>query len=147
MEITEKWILPGQPIDGARLVRSAVFIEEQGFSHSEEWDEFVKISHHVEFWRGDVPVACGRVYPKEDGYRIGRIAVAKIARGTGLGARVVLSLEKKAAELGAKMVTVAAQKQAQGFYDKLGYTVLEGSDFLDGHTPHIIMYKEISEGK
>ena len=145
MEIIKKWITPGEAFDGAKAVRTAVFVDEQGFSHKEEWDDLDKLSFHLELWQNDCPVACGRLYEKEDGWRLGRIAVLPSHRGTGLGAQVVILLELKATLLGAKRITIASQKTACGFYKKLGFTEIAGTDFMDGHTPHIIMYKDIIE--
>lgn len=143
MSYTKKWILPGQPFDGARQVRTAVFINEQHFSHEDEWDELDKISHHLELWDDNCPVACGRLYLRNDGWRIGRIAVMPDGRKKGLGALVVTALENKALSLGGELVTVAAQQTAVGFYQKLCYTQIPGTEFMDGDTPHIIMYKHL----
>lgn len=52
------------------------------------------------------------------------IYVKESERGTGLGAKIVRALESKAAELGVRELYLSAG-QAEPFYVKLGWTVIE----------------------
>ena len=73
---------------------------------------------------------------------LGRIAVIKEYRGTGLGNKVVKSLENKAKELNCTTVKLSAQQRAQMFYEKLGYHSI-GEIYYDEWCPHITMSKNI----
>ena len=127
----------------AKIVRQAVFVEEQGFQN--EFDATDAAAWHVVLYEDGVPVATGRTFPKGDGgtYLIGRVAVQKAYRGKGLGEKVMLELEKKLRELGAEKAELSAQVQAQGFYKKLGYRSY-GEVYMDEHCPHIAMGKDLS---
>ena len=115
--ITARWTMGTSNMQDARLIRTKVFIEEQGFSEQNEFDDIDEIALHVIIYKDDKPFATGRLYYKQ-GYRIGRIAVLREERGTGLGDLTVRMLLFKAFEQEAEEVTVTAQLQAQGFYEK-----------------------------
>lgn len=135
--ITAKWTMGKANMEDAALVRTKVFIEEQGFSAQNEFDEIDEISLHVIIYKDEEPCATGRLYYRQ-GYRIGRIAVLKGQRGTGLGDLTVRMLLFKAFEQGAEDVTVCAQLQAQGFYEKFGFIPTEEQTADEG-VPHVIM--------
>ena len=61
---------------------------------------------------------------------LGRLAVRKMYRGRGLGARLVEELNRKAVSLGASLSQLDAQKRACGFYEKQGYRVC-GEEHMD----------------
>lgn len=69
---------------------------------------------------------------------LGRLAVVKTARGTGLGALLVRALEDEAARLGLAGVYLEAQVHALGFYRKLGYSAF-GAEFQDAGITHRAM--------
>ena len=127
--------------EAAREIRTAVFMEEQGFR--EEFDELDGECTHLVLYLQGEPAAVARVYREgEEGvYVIGRIAVVKQRRGLGLGRQIVEAGEALAREKGGKRVRLAAQVQAAGFYEKLGYRKA-GEEFLEEHCPHVWMEKE-----
>lgn len=126
----------------ARLIRSEVFVEEQGFA--DEFDDTDETCQHLIIFDGDVPIATGRIFCQSGNtYVAGRIAVKKEYRGKNIGMEVMTLLEKKAAELGADTVAVSAQCRAQGFYEKAGYTA-SGETYLDQFCPHIHMEKNLN---
>ena len=124
----------------AKAIRREVFMEEQGFCS--EFDDIDKRAYHAVVYTNGKASATGRLFEGRSGWHIGRVAVRKEFRGTGLGALAVMSLEEKAAALGAGCIRLSAQVQAQGFYEKLGYTA-EGEEYLDEACPHIAMYKDL----
>lgn len=131
-----------QAPQAARL-REQVFLREQGF-HT-EFDEIDPIAWHLALLRQGQAIAVGRLYPtpgQPEIFHIGRVAVRQDCRGQGLGQTVVLELEQKARQLGARMIQLSAQCHAQGFYEKLGYTA-HGEIYLDEHCPHIDMQKPL----
>ena len=94
------------------------------------------------------PLAAGRILldPGHPGVvHLGRLAVRRACRGTGLGARMVAAIEAAAGRRAAVpregarpavTVILSAQEQAMGFYARCGYTVLTGESYLDAGIPH-----------
>lgn len=142
----EKKILrAGDELSGAFAVRTEVFVREQGFSQEIEIDETDKVACHVLFLDNGTPVATGRAFPNADKpceYILGRIAVLKPYRKTGLGKTVMAELEDIARDNGAASVSLGAQLQAREFYKKCGYVAF-GEEYLDEHCPHIHMRKPL----
>lgn len=142
-----QWFAPGMEPQDAFALRRVVFIDEQGFSPETELDEYDKTAHHVVFYDGQgKAAACGRVFPYPGGeagdYTMGRIATRLDLRGTGLGRLLVEELARKCAELGARRIYIGAQKQAQGFYAKLGYEPY-GENYFEEHCEHVHMKKAL----
>lgn len=126
----------------ARLVRIAVFMEEQGFKN--EFDDIDAKAFHVVLMDGDKPVATGRTFTEgpNQAYHIGRLAVMPKYRKQHLGAWVVGLLEDHARSVGAVETELSSQVQAKGFYAKLGYSEV-GDIYMDEHCPHIRMIKKL----
>lgn len=136
---------PGVLPEEARLLRTLIFIEEQGFVR--EFDDLDAAAVHIVAFDGDKPIGTCRYYPRPDGsYAIGRIAVAREYRGKGVGSALVLEAERRVALLGAKTTVVSAQLRAAGFYRSLGYTE-QDSPYPEEHVPHILMVKGIENTK
>jgi predicted GNAT family N-acyltransferase len=74
---------------------------------------------------------------------LGRLAVLGSARGTGLGAALVGSVEAEARRRGLSQVYLEAQTHALAFYEKLGYAA-HGPEFdAGGGIPHRAMTKRL----
>lgn len=128
--------------NAAFVVRTRVFIEEQGFR--DEFDEIDGYAYHAAAFDGNKVIGSGRLFSEHDGneYHIGRIAVLSEYRGMDVGRHIMAELEKKAAEIGACRIILSAQKRAKGFYERLGYTAY-GDEYLDEGCPHIAMKKYV----
>ena len=141
-----KHIAPGGDLAGAYSVRHIVFVDEQGFAAEIEIDDKDPVAHHVLVCDEEGnPIATARTFPEESGserYIIGRVAVLKSYRGTGLGMFVMDETEKLAAKLGARCVKLGSQIQASGFYKKCGYTEY-GERYFEEHCEHVDMLKEL----
>lgn len=124
----------------AKLIRTEVFCDEQGFI--EEFDSVDGYALHVVAYVDGEPAGTGRVFKQDDekSRHIGRVAVLKKFRSLNVGAGIMSQLEIKAKEDGAEKTELSSQCQAQGFYEKCGYTA-EGETYLDQHCPHIHMFK------
>lgn len=100
--------------------------------------------HHVFFSENGKILAYCRVAPKGliyENVTIGRVIT--IARGTGLGKKLMLeALEVAREKYSANTVSIGAQIQAQGFYEKCGFTATDKKYIEDG-IPHVMMYKNI----
>lgn len=126
----------------AVAIRTAVFMEEQGFQ--DEFDAIDDDAAHLVGFMGDKPAACARVYWNEERgcYVVGRIAVDRELRGHSLGARILQAAEDLIAARGGSRSELCAQERASGFYEKQGY-VSCGEGYLDEGCPHIWMTKEL----
>ena len=71
------------------------------------------------------------------------MAVAPQAAGTGLGREVVAYLEAQARALGLTEMVLHARETAVGFYQRLGYAVVEPSHTLFGVLPHFLMRRQL----
>jgi predicted GNAT family N-acyltransferase len=124
----------------AGKIREDIFLAEQGFST--EYDDIDKEAYHFVVYDGERPVATARMYGTEEPYHIGRVAVMKEYRGTGIGAYVMSRVEKFATEQGICTLTLSAQVRASGFYEKCGY-IRYGEEYMDEFCPHIDMLKNL----
>lgn len=134
-----------QLAEPARAVRSAVFIEEQGIAHDEEWDALdADAVHAVVFNRLGVPVGTGRLLrePQAGTARIGRMAVDRALRGGGVGRLLIEALQQAAAGRGDRRVVLSAQRSAEGFYRRLGYAPV-GQPYDEVGIPHIGMQRDL----
>jgi predicted GNAT family N-acyltransferase len=124
--------------DGPALqaVRQSVFIEEQGIPAADEWDDIDPLARHViVVTKNRDPIGTGRLEPTG---KIGRVAVLRQHRGTGIGSLVMGHLVNQATELGFARVYLHAQTAAQDFYARLGFRA-EGPAFDECGIPHVRM--------
>ncbi|MCO6384606.1 GNAT family N-acetyltransferase [Oceanicola sp. 502str15] len=126
-------ITPTRDLDACFALRREVFMGEQGFSETEEFDGKDDAAIHLLACERGEPVGTARVFVDEG--RIGRICVVRRARGTGLGARIVRAGMDLLRERGAARAVLDAQVRAMGFYEGLGFAA-EGPEFDDGGVPH-----------
>lgn len=88
-----------------------------------ERDELEADSAHRMVLTADGAVlAVGRIHQLADGWcQVRYMAVAEAARGKGLGALVLQSLEQQGIAWGCRQLTLNARENAFGFYQNLGY--------------------------
>ncbi|MGN1134158.1 MAG: GNAT family N-acetyltransferase [Oscillospiraceae bacterium] len=120
----------------AKIIRKAVFIDEQGFVN--EFDGIDSQAVHAVVFVDDKPAATGRLFKDDSGWHIGRVAVMKEYRHLHLGSKIMQTLEAYAKKLGAVEITLSAQERAKDFYEKIGYENM-GNPHLDEGCPHITM--------
>jgi len=128
----------------ARRIRTEVFIDEQRVPLEMEWDDADETAvHAVAFNRLGTAVATGRLLPSADGAaKIGRVAVNKVLRGSGVGARVMSGLMDAARHRGDTRVVLHAQRSAESFYRGLGFAA-RGEEFEEAGIPHIEMTRDL----
>jgi YbgC/YbaW family acyl-CoA thioester hydrolase len=126
----------------ASALRRTVFVDEQGVPEHEEWDAADADCLHAVAHNGlGQAVATGRLLPAQGGVaKLGRMAVLKPLRGTGVGAQVLQALERGSAARGDAAIELSAQMSALGFYAKAGY-VPEGEPYDEVGIAHIHMRK------
>ncbi|MBC7437735.1 MAG: YbgC/FadM family acyl-CoA thioesterase [Bdellovibrionales bacterium] len=128
----------------ASLVRTEVFVKEQGIPVEMEWDEADHTALHAVAYNGlGQPVATGRLLVHEPGAgKIGRMAVHRMLRGSNLGKGILQALTAAAAQRGDREVLLHAQRSAEGFYSRLGFKV-RGEPFAEVDIPHIEMFQPL----
>ena len=170
-------------LDGVRRgiadVRLEVFVGEQAVPFVQEIDarDFLATTIHVLAAGADgAALGAGRLLrdpARPDRVHLGRLAVRRIARGTGLGARLVAALEDAALRGadsaapapggaaavpgdgagpapapggGGITVVLSAQERAKGFYERCGYQAAGGGRYLDAGIWHRDMARTLPGG-
>jgi predicted GNAT family N-acyltransferase len=119
----------------AKLIRTQVFICEQGITEADEWDDQDVISQHFVIYDQDQPIATARLLQN---HSVGRVAVVKAYRGQGLGQMIMLEIISYAQKQRLSVLTLSSQVHAISFYKKLGFTV-QGNSYDECGIPHIEM--------
>ncbi|HSH91214.1 MAG TPA: YbgC/FadM family acyl-CoA thioesterase [Ramlibacter sp.] len=128
----------------AQRIRTEVFVEEQRIPADLEWDEDDNTAiHAVAYNRLGKAVATGRLVQLDGGVaKIGRMAVHKVLRGSGVGRQVLEALQSVAAGRGDREVMLHAQRSAEDFYLGLGYAP-RGEEFEEAGIAHIEMTRSL----
>ena len=135
----------------AYAVRHTVFVDEQGVPVQLERDERDADADHFVATVDGRAIGAVRLVVEPAGFEgvpaehgpvghLGRLAVLAEARGSGLGAGLLRTVEARAAERGLRLVYLGAQTHAIGFYERLGYRAY-GAEFDDAGLPHRHMYR------
>ena len=126
----------------AQPVRTQVFVQEQGIDAKDEWDSAdADAVHAVVTNRFGHPLGTARLLKKSPGVaQIGRMAVVRVMRGSGLGGQLLNALVDIAKARGDKEVLLHAQTSAQAFYAREGFVPV-GEPFDEVGIAHIEMRK------
>lgn len=137
------YTITDRPTEDAKMIRQQVFVDEQHFE--DEFDELDGRSRHIVLYIKNKPAATCRYYPcgEKGKYILGRMAVLPEYRGQQVGKKVMEKAEKAIADDGGCSVSLSAQVQASGFYQKCGYIPC-GETFLEQGCPHIQMEKRLT---
>ena len=119
----------------AKLIRTLVFIQEQGIAEADEWDEQDEISQHFVIYDQDQPIATARLLQNNS---VGRVAVLKAYRGQGLGQMIMLDIIAFAKQQERAFLHLSSQVHAMSFYQQLGF-VVQGDEYDECGIPHIEM--------
>jgi len=124
--------------DDALVIRREVFVIEQSGPAEDEPDTMDAASlHAVAYDQEGVAIGTGRLLP--DGH-IGRMAVRRQARGSGVGGHLLEALIARARELGHQTVALHAQVHACGFYERYGFR-RQGAPFVEAGINHVLMIR------
>jgi predicted GNAT family N-acyltransferase len=122
----------------AKAIRFEVFVDEQQVDPEIELDDLDAVClHAIADDASGVAVGTGRLLP--DGH-VGRMAVRKCARGSGVGSALLQALMREAKARGDLRVVLSAQTHAAPFYARHGF-VPEGEVYLDAGIDHILMQR------
>lgn len=120
-------------------LRHEVFVVGQDVPEDLERDELDAVSDHAVAVLDGSVVGTGRLLP--DG-TIGRMAVLSSARGAGVGAALLGSIEARARSRGLPSVQLHAQVHARAFYERAGYSAY-GVVYVEAGIDHVSMRKSL----
>nr|WP_195576225.1 GNAT family N-acetyltransferase [Paenibacillus sp. 1001270B_150601_E10] len=131
----------------AFAIRKEVFVEEQGVPLADEFDQYDQANDngadHILVYIDEAPVGTGRLRVVEGMAKLERICILKSQRKHGIGRVIISALEQLSMDKGLSKAKLHGQKQAEGFYQKLGYYT--ASDvFMEDGIEHVLMMKELS---
>ncbi|MDH4096437.1 MAG: GNAT family N-acetyltransferase [Betaproteobacteria bacterium] len=118
--------------DIASRIRTTVFVEEQRVPPEIEMDDRDAASVHALAFVDGAAVGTGRLLP--DGH-IGRMAVLREARASGVGSAMLERLVEEARRLGFREAVLSAQTHALAFYRKHGFEAV-GEVYEEAGIPH-----------
>ncbi len=132
-------------------IRMAVFVDEQKVDPTIEIDaaDYADTTMHVLATVDGTDVGTARLIIDGPGHaHVGRMAVHKCARGTGVGRVVMekiheLALEYATNDDGEVRLWLSGQESAVGFYARLGYEITTGERYLDENIWHLDMHIEL----
>lgn len=104
----------------AFALRRSVFIDEQQVADDEFDSHDLTATHFAAILDGDL-VGTLRLIEAPDHMKIGRVAVAKSARGLGLGRRLMQHALDHARATGHTRFALNAQHDKTGFYESFGF--------------------------
>jgi ElaA protein len=120
-------------------LRVDVFVVEQRCPYPElDGRDTEPSTVHCWLAQAGAPVGYLRLLSEPDGTaRIGRVAVARHARGAGLAGRLMAAA---LARVGDRDCVLDAQSPLVGFYTRLGF-VVTGAEFIEDGIPHFPMHR------
>ena len=149
-----------EDLDAILDLRSAVFIDEQLVPEEEEIDDLDSLESivddkviHLIAKENNKIIATARMFgedrsiissSRETDLHVGRVAVRYDARKTGVGRLLMNKCHQVAVQRGYSMLTLSAQVQALGFYERLGYQA-RGKIYLDAGIEHLDMDIKVSD--
>ncbi len=126
-------------------LRIEVFVVEQNCPYQDLDEKDQQSMHLLGYSSEGALVAYTRLLPKgisyEDYPSIGRVVIAKKARGKGLGRPLMLkSIEVLQEHFGKSSIKLSAQSHLQKYYQSLGFEPV-GDGYLEDGIPHIAMIR------
>ena len=138
--ITVRLVESEQDMEAAVGIRFRVFVDEQSVPPEIELDEYDAVATHAIALLDGVAVATGRAIVEDGSARIGRMAVDRQHRRSGVGGLVLRFLEDEAREQGATEFVLHAQEYVKAFYARHGYEE-HGDTFMEAGIVHVEMRK------
>jgi predicted GNAT family N-acyltransferase len=129
-------------VEAALALREEVFCGEQGVSLADERDGRDGEAVHLVAVEDAAVLGTCRLLLEATTVKLGRMAVARAARGRGLGRALLDEADVQSRALGAERIALAAQLTAQAMYERAGYEPY-GDVFLDAGIEHVMMEKAL----
>jgi putative N-acetyltransferase (TIGR04045 family) len=139
-EVKVRWADAEDELAGALALREEVFCREQGVPREEEIDgrdgEAVHVVAVEDSSRGVVGTL--RLLIEGPRAKIGRVAVARGRRRSGIASRMLALAISRARSAGCQEARLAAQMQATSVYERAGFSVCS-EPFEEAGIPHVWM--------
>ena len=119
-------------------IRLDVFVDEQRCPEEEEWDDKDTVAIHCLAFRDSLPVGTFRYFDDEGWFHFGRLAVARKARGMGIGAELMSSAMRAAKANGFTKAFMNVQIDKTAFYERYGFVAV-GTEFIEAGISHVRM--------
>jgi ElaA protein len=120
-------------------LRGDVFVVEQECAYPDiDGRDVEPDTRHLWFSLDDAPVAYLRILFDGGVARIGRVAVAKTARGTGLAGRL---MDEALALIRDRPCVLDAQSYLVDFYARYGFQAT-GAEYVEDGIPHVPMRRD-----
>ena len=139
-EITVKLVETEADMEAAVGIRFRVFVDEQSVPPEIELDEYDAVATHAIALLAGQAVGTGRAIVEGRSVRIGRMAVDREHRRSGVGGLVLQFLEDEARKQGAAEFVLHAQEYVKSFYAAHGYEE-HGDPFMEAGIRHVEMRK------
>ncbi|MBT9672008.1 GNAT family N-acetyltransferase [Secundilactobacillus kimchicus] len=109
----------GTIYQAAKMIRLAVFVDEQGIDPKLEFDPLDATLVHYVGYVADEPVTTARLAPSSSTVKVQRVATLPEYRGQHLASELLRTI--LAAQPAGTEVTLNAQQTAIGLYERLGF--------------------------
>lgn len=135
-------LLP-QELSAIQAIRRLVFQTEQEVTSELDFDGQDEISEQIIAYLDGQPVGTARIrYLDTRTAKIERLAVLSIARGQGIGKKIMETALEVVAKKGIKEVLIHAQEYIKGLHQQLGFEQ-EGERFEEAGISHVKMRKKL----
>ncbi|MNO34564.1 putative N-acetyltransferase YjcF [compost metagenome] len=131
-----------EQLQEAFRIRREVFVEEQGVALADEFDDHEQQAEHILIYQEELPVGTARLRSVDGWAKLERICLLSPYRKSGLGSVIIGTLENMAVNRGHRQAKLHGQKQAEGFYQRLGYET-SSPIFMEDGIPHVLMVKQL----
>ena len=125
----------------AYALRIEVFCDEQGVSREAEMDGRDAGALHLVALAPDVVGTC-RLLDEGATVAVGRVAVRRDRRRSGVGSLLLDEAERQARRRGATAIELHAQLQSEDFYARAGYARV-GKPYLEEGIEHVTMRRSL----
>ena len=125
-------------IETCRALRRTVFMDEQGISEADEFDDRDGEAVHFLIFDEATAIGTARAFVADGTIKIGRVCVLKSGRGTGAGKVLMRGVMDWGKAQGVTKAKLDAQTYIVPFYESLGF-VASGPEFDDAGIPHRYM--------
>ncbi|MGA8847481.1 MAG: GNAT family N-acetyltransferase [Nocardioides sp.] len=128
--------LSGSEVHALARLRQDVFVVEQACPYPDlDGRDVAPGTRHVLLSSDGLLIGCARVLDDGDDWRVGRVALARDARGQGLAD---LLMRTALAVTAGRDVVLDAQAPLAGWYATHGFEI-SGAEFLEDGIPHLPM--------
>ncbi|MGZ4279544.1 MAG: GNAT family N-acetyltransferase [Solirubrobacteraceae bacterium] len=123
-------------------LRREVFVDEQGVALAEDRDGRDDAALHLVALLDGTIVGTCRLLADGATVKLGRMVVARPARGQGIAGLLLAEADARARDLGATRIVLGAQVEARRVYERAGYRAY-GDVFVDAGIDHVMMAKDL----